>query len=228
MSAENGSIGQYKAFYGERVTLPTEVLTLEAVALAGFDFEKIFSNYSFPPAFWTSLRILIEKISKLSTQTVSKTEEKITADTLLTAFGTVTTEETIQPHSELTTKVKETYANLTLTLTESRLVFATLLAQIKQTVIAFHQEQLQAIPTQEADEKVANYLSRQGQQSNSVITTSLENSQRAFNMQQKKREESRRRVKQSLKIWMGFISETTQTVLGGTTASRQQLKGVTA
>jgi len=228
MSAENGSIAQYRKFYRDRVTLPTEVLTLEAMALLGFDFEKILSDASFPSTFWAALRVLIQKISNLSLKTVVKTEEAVTADQLLTAFGAVTTEPTIIPHTQLTAKVAETHTGLVLTLTESKLAFATLLEQIKHLVITFHQEQLQAIPTQEADEKVADYLANKRNASHITVAQSYDNSNRAFSILQKKRGESRRRVKQSLETWMSFISETTQTVFGATTASRQQLKGVTA
>lgn len=229
MSAENGSIAQYRMFYRERVALPTEVLRLEAVALLGFDFEKILSSASFPPAFWAALRVLMQKISKLSLETVVKTEEAVTADELLTAFGSVTTEPTITPHTELTAKVAETHTGLVLTLTESKLAFATLLKQVEQLVITFHQEQLQAIPTQEADKKVENYLSaKRHAASHKTVEQSYENSSRAFSVQKKKRRELRRRVTESFKTWMDFISETTQTVFGATSASRQQLKGVTA
>jgi hypothetical protein len=223
MSVENGSIRQYRAFYGERVAMPHEVLNLETLALIGFNFEKMFSNLEFPSTFWISIRILIQKMTKVSMQEVSRTEEKITADALLTAFGPATTQETIQPHQELTIRAQETHDNLEFNLIESRIAFITMFTQIRQIIIAFHQEQLQAIPTEEADKKVATYLSKQRSKSNLIITKSIQKSRIAFAVQQKKHEESRERLNRSLKIWMNFTSEISQIIIGGSNVMKQHL-----
>ncbi len=224
MSVENGTIGQYQAFYGERVTLPSEVLTLELAAVMGFNLENIFSDISFPPTFWSALQILTQKLSMISLQSIQHTEEKITADTLLTAFGAVTTAETIEPHRELTGKAQETHAQLVFSLTESKLAFATMISQLKKMIISFHQEQLLSIPSEDDDEKVNQYLSKTGQRGNSVINKSLDNSQRAFSIQQRKRKKSRERVQESLELWTIFTTDMSRIIWGGNEVVEQQIK----
>lgn len=227
MPIENGTPEQYRSFYGQRVEMSQRVLSMETLAQLGFNFDKMVGNIKFPPSFWASLRLLVQNLSKTSLESVSRVEEHSAADKLLGNFGDVTTETTIKPHSELTTKVEATYANLNLSITESKLAFTLMLAQIKQLISSYHQDQLAAIPTEESDKKVTKYVDGGSQRSdNKTVLKSFNNSQRAVGALRKKHQRTRQRVSKSLGLWTNFIAQMEATVFGGNMEMGRKLNRV--
>lgn len=221
----NGTPEQYRSFYGQRVEMSQGVLNMETLALLGFNFDKMVGNIKFPASFWTSLRLLVQNLSKISLEAVSRVEQYSAADTLLNNFGTVTTEETIQPHSELKTKVEKTHAGLSLNMTESKLAFVLMLQQIKQLIVSYHQEQLAVIPTEEAEKKVASYVDQGvGRDGTSTVTKSFSNSQREFSVKRRKNKKLRKRLDSSLKLWTSFINTMETTIFGGNMAIESKLR----
>lgn len=219
----NGTPEQYRSFYRERVPLSHSALMLETQAILGFGVENIAPNLTLPSSFWIGLQELIQKLAKSSLKSVQKLEAKVAAEKLLSAFGTVTTAPTIEPHNELSQRVLETQENLQLTLSESKFIFATLIQKIEQMIRDYHEAQLAVLPTEEEDEQVANYLQKSDAGGHRVITESISESNRAFSPMERKRKQKRKKIRRSYLIWMQRVKQIKQMIFEGNSSMQTEL-----
>lgn len=212
----NGSIAQYHQFFGERVNMDGNILTLEFLSNMGFNLEKFVSEYNLPETFWTALRYLINRLANTSLSAVNSSEKQQTSTKLLQSFGAVTTQETIQPHQELTKAVIETKNNLSNKLGEANIYFVAIIQQIKDLIVSYHQTLLSEIPDQASDNKVATYLdSGTSNKSSETVASSFSESKIIFSAIKMQREKRRTEILESLSNLLNFTSLLSRSIFAG-------------
>jgi hypothetical protein len=228
MSVENGNgtVGQYRQFYGERAEMPAEVLSMESLALVAFNFERLVGDINFNYEFWSALRLTLQSLSNKSLDIVKSVQQQSAAGSLLSKFGAATSEQAMMPHKELTAKVVETQNNLNFNLSESKLALVLMIQQIKQLIFESHQEKLSAIPTEDSDNTVVSYVSvgaGAGKAENPTVHKSFIDSQKPLDVIIKKNKTARYRINASLVQWLNFISGIESTIFGATTQVKSKL-----
>ncbi|MBP7740915.1 hypothetical protein KA089_01925 [Candidatus Woesebacteria bacterium] len=212
----NGSIAQYHQFFGERVKMDGNILSLEFLSNMGFNLEKFTSEYNLPETFWTALRYLINRLANISLSTVNSSEKQQTSAKLLRSFGAVTTQETIEPHQELSGAVIETKNELSNKLGEANIYFVAIIQQIKTLIVSYHQNLLTEIPNPESDSKVATYLnSGASNQSSETVVSSFNESKIIFSAIKMQREKRRTEILESLSNLLNFTSLLSRTIFAG-------------
>ncbi len=212
----NGSIAQYHQFFGERVKMDGNILSLEFLSNMGFNLEKFVSEYKLPETFWTALRYLINRLANTSLSAVNSSEKQQTSAKLLRSFGAVTTQETIEPHQELSGAVIETKNELSNKLGEANIYFVAIIQQIKTLIVSYHQNLLTEIPNPESDSKVATYLnSGASNQSSETVVSSFNESKIIFSAIKMQREKRRTEILESLSNLLNFTSLLSRTIFAG-------------
>lgn len=214
-TTQNGTPEQYRAFFGERVNMSGDLLSLESMALLAFDFREIIDSISFPETFWTALNYLLNKLSDISIKAVNATENQIASATLLNLFGHVTTTETIEPHSDLTQKVEETHEELSVELGNTSMIYVAIMHQIKQLIIKFHEAQLLEIQSHEEDIEVEAYLKKGTLSSITSIENSFDQSTTVFSSIKNDRDKLRLEILKSLSSWLSFANGTVEILFSG-------------